>query len=433
MSISNKLKKCEFTIIQGEAHIQGQLWNYLSMEVQTFLIQLVVILFSARVFGEIAAYFKIPSVLGELVAGVVIGPSLLGFAEINPPIYLLSQIGIILLLFEVGQETDMARLSSAGLKALSVATIGVILPLLFGFIVSYKVFNFALLPSLFIGSTLTATSIGITLRVLRDLKKQNSQESQVILGAAVLDDIIGIILLAMLFEFSVSGQIGLWNASKVLLFIMLFFCLSPMAAKLIADIIKKWDKKCEIPGLLPTTIVSLILLFSWFAHKLGAPELLGGFAAGIALSKKFTLPFSSYIKESEDFSLRVEEQMKPIVHLFTPIFFVAIGISLDLNHIDWHSPFIWVLTALLLACAIFGKVFSALFLRNESWTSKWIIGTAMIPRGEVGLIFANIALTAGVIQNDIYASLILVIAITTLLAPFALRSIYAMLPSSEAR
>lgn len=394
------------------------------MEAHTFLIQLVLILVSARLLGEIAAFFKIPSVIGELVAGILIGPSLLGWVEASSPILLLAQIGIILLLFEVGIETDIGRLTSSGGKAFLVAIGGVIFPFVLGFCISNYLFKFSLLISLFIASTLTATSIGITLRVLRDLKKQNSHEAQVILGAAVFDDVIGIILLSLLYEFSVSGVINLWNTGKVFVFILLFFLISPLAAKVVSLTIKKWDEKSDIPGLLPTTIVALILLFAWVAHQLGAPELLGGFAAGLALSRQFFLPFGSFLNLTPAFSHKVEEQMKSIVHLFTPIFFVTIGLSLDLSAIDWKSPFIWSLTALLLLAAIVGKLFSGFMLVKEKFKTRLVIGTSMVPRGEVGLIFANVGLTAGVFKQNVYASLVLVIAFTTLLAPFALRALY---------
>ena len=395
------------------------------MEIPTILIQIVFILISARIFAELAAYFKAPSVIGELLAGVIIGPSILGLVEINSTIQLLAQIGIILLLFEVGIETDIAHLTSAGIKSLIVALGGVILPFIFGFLISYYLFDFTLLASLFIASTLTATSIGITLRVFRDLKKQNSKESHIIIGAAVIDDIIGIVLLAMLYEFSSSGQINLLGTLKVLIFIVLFFLISPVLAKAISYIIKRWDEKCDIPGLIPTTVVSLILFFAWAAHALGAPELLGGFAAGLALSRHFYFPMVPFLQETKKFSLRIEETMKPIIHLFTPIFFVSIGLSLDFTEVNWSSTFIWLLTGSLLFAAIFGKLLSSFFLKGENRLMKLIIGTAMIPRGEVGLIFANIGLTVGVLKNDVYTSLILVIAITTLIAPFILRWLYS--------
>ena len=401
------------------------------MESHTFLIQLVLILFSARLVGEIAARFQIPSVIGELLAGILIGPSVLGIVEATPSIQLLANIGIILLLFEVGLETDIGKLLSAGLKSFTVAVGGVILPLIFGFALSFYVFNFSTLASLFVGCTLTATSIGITLRVLGDLRKQSTHEAQVILGAAVLDDIMGIVLLSLLYEFSASGEINLWNAGSVMLFILAFFVTAPIAAKAISLAIRRWESQSTIPGLLPTMIVSLILLFAWMAHKLGAPELLGGFAAGLALSRQFILPFAKFLNDPSEFPNRVHKAMLPIIHLFTPIFFVTIGLSLSLKDIDWGSPFIWTLTSLLLIAAILSKLAASVPLFSESRFSRLIIGTAMVPRGEVGLIFAEVGLKTGVLSNEVYASLILVIAITTLLAPFGLRWLYANEPKHD--
>jgi len=400
------------------------------MESHVFLIQLVLILFSARIVGEVAAWMNIPSVIGELLAGVLIGPSLLNLVEATPSIHLLAQIGIILLLFEVGLDTDIGKLLSAGLKAVTVAIGGVVLPFAFGFALSFYVFQFSLLASFFIGSTLTATSIGITLRVLSDLKKQATPESQIILGAAVVDDIIGIVLLALLYEFSANGDVKIWHAGEVLLFIIAFFIVAPVAAKVISTAIRRWESQSTIPGLLPTMIVSLILFFAWLAHQLGAPELLGGFAAGIALSKQFFVPFTKLLHDPEEFTKRVHRQMQPIIQLFTPIFFVTIGLSLNLKEIDWSSSFIWILTGSLLVIAIITKLVSGLPLWRESLFSKLLIGTAMVPRGEVGLIFAEVGLKTGILSNEVYASLILVIAITTLLAPFALRWMYTYEPQN---
>ncbi|MCE5293932.1 MAG: cation:proton antiporter [Chlamydiales bacterium] len=393
------------------------------MEAHTFLIQLVVILFSARALGELAAYFKAPSVIGELLTGILIGPSVLGLVELSTPIHLLAQIGIILLLFEVGIETDVGRLAASGVNALLVATVGIVLPFILGFLLSYYFFNLTLLVSLFIGCTLTATSIGITLRVLRDLHQQNSLAAQIITGAAVLDDIVGIIFLTILYEFSTVGTVDLLRAGKILLFIVIFFIIAPIAAKCVSQVIKKWDKKSEIPGLLPSTIISLILFFAWVAYQLGAPELLGGFAAGLALSKRFVLPFGKRLSPDFEFSHKIEVQMKPIVHLFAPIFFVAVGLSINLKEINWESTFIWTLTGALFIAAVIGKALSGFAVLNEKIRTKLIIGTAMIPRGEVGLVFANIGLTVGVFKDDVYTAIILVIVLTTLLAPFVLREL----------
>jgi len=393
------------------------------VEAHTFLLQLVVILFSARALGELAAYCKAPSVVGELLTGILIGPSVLGWIELSTPIHLLAQIGIILLLFEVGIETDVGRLTASGLNALFVAVVGIAAPFVLGFLLSYYCFSLTLLVSLFIACTLTATSIGITLRVLRDLQQQNSLAAQIITGAAVLDDIVGIIFLTILYEFSTVGTVDLVNAGKILLFILIYFLIAPFAAKAVSHVIKKWDEKSEIPGLLPTAIISLILFFAWLAHKLGAPELLGGFAAGLAMSRQFVLPFGKLGPADPEFSHKIEKQMRPIIHLFAPIFFVAVGLSINLKEINWGSPFIWMLTAALFAAALLGKLVSGFAVVKEKIRTKLIIGTAMVPRGEVGLVFANIGLTVGVFKDDIYTALILVIVLTTLLAPFALREL----------
>jgi len=254
------------------------------METHTFFLYLLIILLTARLMAELAVRLQSPSVIGELVAGVILGPSLLGWLEPNEVLKLLAEIGIILLLFEVGLETDVKRLVNTGRKSFIVAIGGFVVPFILGFALSYWGFKLTLLVSLFIGGTLTATSIGITIRVLSDLKRQQAKEGQIVLGAAVLDDILGVVLLALLYEFSVGGGVSLANTSKVLIFIGAFFILAPLAAKLISILISRYDSRSEIPGLIPTTIVSLVLFFAWLAHEVGAPELLGGFAAAFFLT-----------------------------------------------------------------------------------------------------------------------------------------------------
>ena len=393
------------------------------MEVHDFFLTLLIILLTARVFAELATRLQSPSVIGELFAGVLLGPSLLGWIEPTEAIRLMAGIGIILLLFEVGLETDVKRLVRTGLESIVVASAGFILPFLFGFGLAYGPFELPLLVSLFIGGTLTATSIGITVRVLSDLKRQHSKEGQVVLGAAVLDDVMGVVLLALLYEFSIGGGVSLVNTGKVLIFVAAFFVLAPAAAKLMSVVIKRFDASSEIPGLIPTTIVSLVLFFAWLAHAVGAPELLGGFAAGLALSRRFFLPLGVALHADEVFAERIETQMKPIVQLFTPIFFVMVGLSLNLREIDWSSSFIWVFSLSLLVAAVAGKLAGALLLK-ESWPVRLMIGTAMIPRGEVGLIFAELGRESGILNNEAYAGLVIVIALTTLLPPFVMKWYY---------
>lgn len=394
------------------------------MEVHTFFLILLAILLAARVLGELAARLSAPPVIGELAAGILLGPSLLGWIEPSATIMLLAEIGIILLLFKVGLETDIISLIKTGTKPVIVATAGFLLPFLFGYSVSHYLFGLPSLVSLFVGGTLTATSIGITVRVLTDLKKNRSHEAQVVLGAAVLDDILGVVLLAFLYEFSMSGNVELTVTFKVLAFVALFLVLAPVAAKLIAGIIKRFERVSQIPGLIPTTVVALVLFFAWLAHAVGAPELLGGFAAGLALSRRFFFPMGVAVATDPDFAHRMEEQMNPIIHLFTPIFFVMVGLSLNLRAIDWSSSFIWSFSLSLFVLAVAGKLLAA-FLISENNYTRIAIGLAMIPRGEVGLIFAELGRASGIFKNEIYATMVIVIALTTLLPPFVMKWYYA--------
>lgn len=390
------------------------------MQAHTFFLYLLIILLSARLFAEIAVRLKSPSVMGELFAGIVIGPSLFGWIEPVEALKLMAEIGIILLLFEVGLGTDLKKLIRSGKKSTLVASTGFVTPLLLGFSIGYYFFGLTLLESLFIGGTLTATSIGISVRILTDLKLNHSHEGQIVLGAAVLDDVLGIILLALLYEFSTSGGVNFVNAAKVLVFVSAFFILAPPLAKLLSMIIKRYHINSEIPGLIPTTIVSLVLFFAWLAHVIGSPELLGGFAAGLALSRRFFLPLGISLGQDENFAQTIETQMQPIISLFTPIFFVVVGLSINLKEIDWASTHVWGFSLILLASAIAGKLIGVLFIR-ESWASRFMIGISMVPRGEVGLIFAELGRFSGVFNNEIHASMVIVIVLTTIIPPYLMK------------
>lgn len=329
--------------------------------------------------------------MGEMLAGIILGPSLLGWVQVNELIHTLAEIGLILLLFEVGLDTDIARVIQSGHKAAVVAIGGFVAPLVAGFALSYYLFDLSLLTSLFVGGTLTATSIGVTVRVLRDLQRQQSREAEIVLGAAVLDDILGVILLALLFEFSVSGSISIGNASKVFIFIMLFMLMAPIVAKLMAQTLGKFDSVSKISGLIPTTIVTLVLFFAWFAHFVGAPALWGGFATGLALSRRFFFPFAaSLVQHDSDFVERIGVSMKPIIQLFSPIFFVTVGLSLNLHEVNWSASVVGMSVAYI-ALAIFTKLAGAFMLR-ENIHFPWAVGLAMIPRAEVGLIFDEMVL-----------------------------------------
>lgn len=393
------------------------------MDAATFFLDLLLIIACARILSEIAVFFGAPSLIGELLAGIVIGPSIFGWVTINEPIRLLGEIGVILLLFEVGLTTDMGKLLNTGRSSAIVALGGFIAPFAAVFLVCHWLFDLPLMVSLFAGGTLTATSIGVTVRTLTEVHRQNSREGQITLGAAVLDDVMGVVLLALLYEFSVSGTINLVQTGQVFLFICVFFLMAPMVAKMLSHFIQQADAQIDNPGLIPSTIVALVLLFAWLAHWFGAPELLGGFAAGLALSRRFFLPFGLAIHTKTVFYRRVRSQMTPIVQLFTPIFFVSMGLSLDLRAVDWGSPFFWVFSLTMVVIAIGSKFAGALCL-TLPWAERIVVGMAMVPRGEVGLIFVGLGRAAGIFSDEIYAALVMVIAYTTLLSPFWIKQYY---------
>ncbi len=394
------------------------------MEAHDFFLTLFLILIVARILGEIFARFGIPSVLGELFAGILLGSSVLGIVQPNEILKILAEIGIILLLFEVGIETDFTRLKNSGFKSLIVAVLGVILPFTFGLLTSYYLFGLAFDISLFIGGTLTATSIGITLRVLKDIHMENTNIAQIVIGAAVIDDVIGIILLVFIYDFSISHETNFHHTLSVAGMVLMFLVLAPILAKTLSFLIHKFHGKDLVPGYIPTIIISLILLFAYLSHLVGAPAILGSFAAGLALSRRFFLPFGAFLSTNEILLDQVRKNMTPIIQIFTPIFFVMVGLSMDLRVIDFSSVSFWIMALSFVSIAFITKFMGAFFIVQSCARNNAIIGISMIPRGEVGLIFAEMGRVNGVLPNEIYAMLIFVIIATTVIPPFLLKKFF---------
>lgn len=394
------------------------------MDAHNFFLTLFLILIVARILGELFARAGIPSVLGELFAGILLGSSVLGIIEPNEILKILAEIGIILLLFEVGIETDFSRLKDAGAKSLTIAVLGVVLPFGSGLFTAYYLFGLSFDISLFVGGTLTATSIGITLRVLKDIHKEKTDIAQIVIGAAVIDDIIGIILLVFIYDFSISHETNFEHTLSVAGMVVTFLILAPILAKTFSYIIHKFHGSDLVPGYIPTIIISLILLFAYLSHLVGAPAILGSFAAGIALSRRFFLPFGTFLNTNEILLDDVKKNMTPIIQIFTPIFFVMVGLSMDLTIIDFSSSSFWTMGVSFVLIAFFSKFIGAFFIIQKCARNNMLIGISMIPRGEVGLIFAEMGRVNAILPNEIYAMLIFVIVITTLIPPLLLKKYF---------
>jgi len=303
-----------------------------------------------------------------------------------------------------------------------------VVPALSGFYVAYGLFDLPLIPSLFVGGTVVATSIGITVRVLADLKKQTTVISQIVLGAAVLDDIIGVVILAVLYDFAVKGVVSIGDTVRIIIFIAAFLLVAPVIAKLFVPMMAKLSAKSRTKGMIPTLIVSMILALAVISHEVGAPEILGSFAAGIALARRFFLPLGTTIEHySHELAEKIEQAMTPIIDLFVPVFFVMVGVSLNLRVIDFTSSSFWLFAGTLSVIAVLSKLASGVWVKGR-WDCKMSTGMAMVPRGEVGLIFAEVGRRNGIFDDSVYAVVVFVVAVTTLLAPLALKPLMKNLP-----
>jgi Kef-type K+ transport system membrane component KefB len=397
------------------------------MDFHLIFLYLAILLFFARLIGDIFIKFGIPSVLGEIFVGVLLGQSVFGIIPLSDVMRLLAEIGIILLLFHIGLEADLKQLKKVGFSALAVASAGALAPFVIGFIISYYVFNFPFITSLFIGGTLSATSIGITVRVLEDLGKMKEPFAQIVLGAAVLDDIFGVIVLATLFEFSKTQEVNLNATILLIIYIGTFFLFAPLIGKIFAYFVSTISKRLNTLDFVPPVVVAIILLFAYAAHEIGSPEILGAFTAGIAFSRRFTIPFAAAFQADKAIINKIEESLNPLIWLFTPLFFVYVGLQINLKAIDFSSWHFWGLSAVLLVVAVMTKLLAGIFFKGTR-KEKLSVGLSMLPRGEVGLIFAEFGRISGIYDNTLYAVIIFVVSLTTLISPLALKHLWKSNP-----
>lgn len=375
------------------------------------LLDLLIVLFAAKLAAEVAERIHVPAVLGEIVAGILIGPSVLGLvdplehADVASMLVLLGEIGVILLLLQVGMEMDLAEMGRVGRSSLIVAVIGVAAPFIAGFTVALA-FGEEPKISIFIGAALTATSVGITARVFGDLKALSSNESRVVLGAAVADDVLGLVILTVVVKVVTEGSVGFGTVLSTIAIALAFLVATGLAAVFVVprlfDLINRWSKA-------GTTLVvaafCLMLVFAELANAAKLAFIIGAFMAGLALGRT-------------RYHERIADSFNPLGHIFIPIFFATIGINADLEAMA--KPEVLGLAAVLTVVAVLGKLASALGALGTP-ADKLLIGMGMVPRGEVGLIFAAIGLSRGVLDDDLYGAVLIVVLVTTLMTPPLLR------------
>lgn len=379
-----------------------------------FLSNLLVILFSAKVFGELAERWGQPPVLGELLGGLLLGFGSLGFFHPgDPALALMAELGVILLLFETGLNSDLAHLLKAGPASLAVASVGVAAPFALGCALMAALGRGGM-QGVFVGAALTATSVGITARVLTDMGMLDAPESQVILGAAVIDDVLGIVILSAVQGVAASGTLSWPSVARTTLlaagFLALALWLGPRVSRTLIGVVERMRGR----GVLIVSAVLFAFAMALLAHAMGTALIVGAFTAGALLART---------DKRED----IKGTLKPVADIFVPIFFVMVGTKVRLGAYDPFVPGnlgMIALAAGLVVLAVLGKVVSGWAARGRG-LNRLAIGAGMIPRGEVGLIFAQIGLASGVIDQALYAAVVGMVVATTLLAPPAIKKAFA--------
>jgi Kef-type K+ transport system membrane component KefB len=387
-----------------------------------------IILIAAKIGGDLAVRIGQPSVLGELLIGVFLGNvHLFGFTAFefirtDFTVEMLARLGVLILLFEIGLESTVAQMMKVGGTSFLVATLGVLAPFGLGWAVgAWLLPNATIYAHAFVGATLSATSVGITARVLQDLKRSNSTEARIILGAAVIDDVLGLVILAGVTGLIASANVG--DTAKVSsLIVILSKALGFLAGALVIGI---WlapklfwiGSRLRAHGVLLAVALAFCFLVSWVAGKVGLAPIVGAYAAGLILEE------AHYREISKKEQRTLEHLIQPITMFLVPIFFVFMGMRTDLT--AFAQPGILQLTIALTLAAIIGKQACSLAVFRKN-IDRLSIGLGMIPRGEVGLIFANVGLQLTIqgqpiISQNLFSAVVAMVIITTLITPPALK------------
>ncbi len=417
------------------------------------LLWLALILLSARLFAPLAQRLGFPAVLGELLLGVLLGNlSLFGidyFQAVagDPVIAFLAELGVIVLLLQIGLETRLDDLMRVGGRAAAVAAIGIAAPFALGAFVAGPL----LLPGvtqngyLFLGATLAATSVGITGRVFRDLGRLDSSEARIVLGAAVIDDVLGLVILAVVSGLVQSGKVSPGEAARIVAEAALFLAGSIWIGRLIAPHSSRWLARLDAgPSMLFAQVLATGLFLAWLAHLIGLAPIIGAFAAGLLFEPLFLRHFETprIVREAAPLlpagergkSLRAlmekharhqhESMIEPIGYFFVPVFFVLTGMQVDLATLA--DPLLVAVALGITAAAVAGKL-AAGFAAGRG-ANPWVVGWGMVPRGEVGLIFAVAGRQLGVLGEAMFSVIVVMVILTTLLTPPVLTALLRRRP-----
>ena len=379
-----------------------------------FFAQLLLILVATKLAGDLSTRIGQPAVLGKLIVGVILGPAVLGWIEESDIIHQMSEIGVLLLMFLAGLETDIHELNRNRTSSLAVAVGGVILPLVGGYLVGIW-FGMEPFTAWFLGALLSATSVSITVQTLRDLGKLQTKESVTILGAAIADDVIVVVLLAFLMSFSglQDVSLGLVIGQKIL-----FFALIILLGWKVVPWAMKWMTRIRASEIVVSSALMICFAFAFMAEEMGVAGIIGSFAAGLSLSQ-------TKVRHE------VEEKLSPIAYsVFVPIFFVSIGLSVSFEGLGSQIGLIVVLSIL----AIFSKWIGCGLgarLTGFNTASSISIGSGMISRGEVALIIASLGLSKHLLPAEWYTSTILVVILTTIITPPLLKITFQKMNPSK--
>jgi Kef-type K+ transport system membrane component KefB len=392
------------------------------------VLALAVILAAAKLGGDVAERMGQPAVLGELVIGVLVGNlSLLGvdwfqFITANATIGVIAQLGAVILLFEVGLESTVRDMMQVGMRSLAVAVLGVVTPWALGWWVGALLLpEHSVYVHAFLGAALTATSVGITARVLKDLGHAQSPEARIILGAAVIDDVLGLVVLAAVAAVIAAADSGAafsYGAIALVLGKAILFLFGALwLGVLCSPALFRFASRLRGSGVLLATALVFCFTLAWMASAIGLAPIVGAYAAGLILEDLHNRDFAA--KEER----KLEDLVRPISSFLVPVFFVLMGMRVDLS--TFMQPEMLGLAGVLTVAAVIGKQACALGALGSrlDWLS---IGIGMIPRGEVGLIFANIGLTLVVrgehiIDAATYSAVVIMVMLTTLITPPALK------------